>query len=476
MQLDTKYLKQRGGSNGKWYFQRRLPSYMRQYYLNKKELVIPLGTDSLQVAQAERVKILEKFDRIKAVAKGYEADTPLIANIKRELSRLTESELRGELEKEGDKLHDAFPWAGYYGADRDYKKQPDPTDKEVLRYNVLAELTGSKPYSSIPDSYNMSLTYASKKVKEIKNHLPRKTLIKYDRALELFNGYMNRKDFPAHQIKFQLVSEFILTLREKPYEYSDRYIKDLLSYLNTLWQYVRKSEGLRTVSPFDLKDHEFQRDTERSWVDKLGYYKAWEEEEILRVMNIAVRNAGQSKHKLPELDILPIFIGWYTGARIDEIYSLTADDIKDIDGIPCFEFKHIDNLNEDRKEKFHKKNAYARRKVPIHNDLKPILDRFFYKNYKFPRTSTDAYGSWFGKAKTQAGYFEKFKAFHSLRTNVITSLVNKQVYPVIANAITGHSSKNLGIGISVYAEQLKPPIINPEIQKLPSFPCEFPTF
>ena len=474
MTQDTKYLKQRGGIGGQWYFQRRVPSYIRQYYSGQDALVKPLGTDSLAEARLKRDKILAEMNQLMLVAKGMKGEQTLVSNIKKEFNRMTKAELRHELEMEGDKLTGDFPYLGH--PERNYEIHRDPTDEEVLRYNVLAELTGTKPYSEIAEKFRMTLGHACEKLKKSKKHIvAQKTLAKFDRNLDKFNRFVDRDNYPAHEISFHLVSDYINYLRDN-FQYKDRYIKDMLSYLNKMWEYVRKSEGLTTVSPFKVSDHDFEKDSRRAWSGKKGYYRAWAELEIIKVFNVAIREASKSKHQLPQHDLLPIFIGWFTGARIDEVYTLTRNDIVMADNILCFDFKNIENYQADGRANFHSKNAYAPRKVPVHNELKPILDHYFNKFDKFPRESTDAYGKWFGKIKKEAGFPERYKAFHSFRSNVITRLAEVHTPTYISNAITGHSSSSLGIGADVYMEQLTPPILNPEIQKLPKFPCEFPSF
>ncbi|MCV5466226.1 integrase, partial [Escherichia coli] len=61
-------------------------------------------------------------------------------------------------------------------------------------------------------------------------------------------------------------------------------------------------------------------------------YEAFSNKELLQVLQVFSGNSAENK----EMTALCL-IGLYTGMRINEIASLTIDDVKEIEGVLCFE-------------------------------------------------------------------------------------------------------------------------------------------
>ncbi|MGD8109664.1 tyrosine-type recombinase/integrase [Vibrio sp. TRT 17S01] len=141
---------------------------------------------------------------------------------------------------------------------------------------------------------------------------------------------------------------------------------------------------------------------------------------------------------------LPL-IGYFTGARLNELCQLYKADIYRKEGIWVLQI-------DDRFTGQKLKNLTSRRIVPIHQRLIDIGFIDFVTSVQhdrlFPelRDSRDGFGSaaskWFSRFKTRLG-FEKGQDFHSFRHTVATQLKQKQVSHIAAGSILGHAQNNI---------------------------------
>jgi integrase len=150
-------------------------------------------------------------------------------------------------------------------------------------------------------------------------------------------------------------------------------------------------------------------------------------------------------------------IGVLTGARIGEIYQLTKDDVKQIDGITVID------INKDENGGKTLKNSFSVRQVPLVDGaygfsletfLKWVSENegqlFKVKEHSFSKPLNGALREPLGLASGGD------QSFHSLRHS-ITGLMKAAVIPEgIAQAITGHSSGT--ITYDLYAGSQKLPV------------------
>ena len=78
-------------------------------------------------------------------------------------------------------------------------------------------------------------------------------------------------------------------------------------------------------------------------------YEAFSNKELLQVLQVFSGNSAENKEMMALC-----LIGLYTGMRINEIASLTIDDVKEIEGVLCFEITQG-------------KTKAAARVVPVHS-------------------------------------------------------------------------------------------------------------
>lgn len=147
---------------------------------------------------------------------------------------------------------------------------------------------------------------------------------------------------------------------------------------------------------------------------------------------LKLRQAAVDNEDKPLADL--ITLGWYTGARIEELCQLNKDSVITVDGIRCFSFPKSKNLS-------------SKRVLPIHPSLLPAIDRLLEETtdtFLIPTSSHDHYGKRshaiskaFGRLRTAAG-FSRLHVFHSFRNTVITGLVRADVPDALAKEMVGH--------------------------------------
>lgn len=144
-------------------------------------------------------------------------------------------------------------------------------------------------------------------------------------------------------------------------------------------------------------------------------------------------------------------IAIYTGARLNEVCQLTVDDVKQHEGLWCFD------LNDEGEGK-HLKNEASVRIVPIHSRLIElgVLDyvaglRARRSPKLFPEYSyTPNYGwgknlsVWFNtRLLVNLGIKTKQLVLHSLRHTMATRLLHADVQEPIVQGLVGHTRKGV---------------------------------
>jgi integrase len=157
--------------------------------------------------------------------------------------------------------------------------------------------------------------------------------------------------------------------------------------------------------------------------------KAYTIEELVRIYEAA---RAEGKESLCDL----ITLGFYTGARIEELAKLRAESIITVEGVRTID---IDEA----------KSYAGVRQVPIHPLLAPLIDRLIKANpdgYLLPSSGGNKYGirsdplsKAFGRLKTSLG-FGRQHVFHSVRSTTITMLLRAGVPGSTVANIVGHET------------------------------------
>lgn len=160
--------------------------------------------------------------------------------------------------------------------------------------------------------------------------------------------------------------------------------------------------------------------------------KIYAPEDACKLRQAALDNADK-----PLADL--ITLGWYTGARIEELCQLSKESVITVDGVQCFYF-------------LESKSRASERIVPIHPSLLPTIDRLSKASidgFLIHTTSRDRYGKRshaiskaFSRLRIAAG-FSKLHVFHGFRHTVVTALIRADVPDALVKELVGHEVGNV---------------------------------
>ena len=439
MSKDTKYLKKE--ASGNWVFNKRISDAVAgRLGMSGNNYQRSLQTDSLREAQALRYQHLHYLKKLE----DAEALNPSYQQVMDEYKMMEADRISHEYDLLHNELTTTYAHLGHPDWEAMPKEEKEasglPTqvsDADDIRYSVLASLSGRNPKFKPPEKYRLKLTTALEKHLEELGDLNKKTLGKYKNSIRVFLAYLNVKDVLVFKIDRMTVRNFITQCTSKDVEgdqlYADATISNMLSNLGGVWDYVRDAEDLNEGNPF--RGHRIAKKVSKKKRGKQSSYDLWDPKDLHKVI------AELKKGTHGDLDVLPVYIAWYTGARVNEAYDVKPEDIKrcPTSDIPYITFK----------EDFDGKSEAITRDVPIHPELEKLLQGFT----GFPRTSHNAYGKAFGRAKRRVGFNTRKLAFHSIRRNATTSLDQAGMDGHIMNQIIGHKATQGGIqfGQSYYS-------------------------
>ena len=152
-------------------------------------------------------------------------------------------------------------------------------------------------------------------------------------------------------------------------------------------------------------------------------------------------------HTAPPPAWIPI-VAMFTGARREEICSLTAKDFIEVDGIWCVD------INESGEK--HVKTQASIRTVPIHPRLIE-LGLMEYMKYQPAKGNIWGLEVWRGSAGKKYGNLynawnreritdDQKKVFHSFRHNVGNALKQASIAEIVIGEILGHANSNISTG------------------------------
>lgn len=158
----------------------------------------------------------------------------------------------------------------------------------------------------------------------------------------------------------------------------------------------------------------------------LKVYEAWEDHELNHLF--------AERHKRSDMREL-ILAGMFTGLRINEIASLTGDQVQEREGVRLIAVRDA-------------KTPAGNREVPLHSRLgwlweraKQVGDRRIWPNFNGEgpgqKAGADA-GREFSHYKKRRGFTSRTKAFHSFRKNVTRIMERNRVHENEWAQVLGH--------------------------------------
>jgi len=439
MAKDTKYIKWNGSS---WIFQKKISDRVAKLLGQKSNVYNKsLQTASLKEAQGLRHHHIVYLKGLEEA----ESTNPNYADTLDKFRKMSREQMEFEHNRMNEHLTSEYAHLGHkqweFLTEEDKKASGLPlteTDKEFIEYRVLSALLEKETDFRPPDKFRLALMDALEKhLEEIQDEISKKAVGKYRNAVRQFLAYLGQDDIPVYAIERITVRDFITSSKKL---YATATISNTLSCLAGIWNYARDAENLNTGNPF--VEHRIAKKRAK----RQKYYIAWKPKDLKKVLD----------QLETEEDKLPVYIAWYTGSRLNEAYGVKPEDIRmdKESGVDYISFK----------EDFDGKTEATTRKVPIHPELQQKLEDFT----GFKRTSPDAYGKVFGRAKRKAGFDDRKLAFHSIRVNVSTAF-DKLLTPIHMSAqVVGHKDKGDAMTYSYYSEGSGLKLLAEEVNKLPT--------
>ncbi len=274
---------------------------------------------------------------------------------------------------------------------------------------------------------------ARKYLATIEETAVRKTLISRKKALSDFLNWAKPKT-PVNSITRTDLAEFhqflINQQQAKPtIALKFGFIKQFFTYCQKAGFYPSQDNPAEGQARYTKRDRSFRK--------KLGF-EPFTPEEIQKL-------TGSLDPKKPQ-KYWPVWIGLYTGARVNEVAQLGLNDFITVDGLPCMA---ITDEGPDQKVK----NPGSKRTIPIHPKLLELglLGHVEYLKYQghtrlFPKlkNAINGYGNAVSKAFTRqlAELNIKpttgMKGFHSFRKTINHQMQSAKIAPDIRAQYLGH--------------------------------------
>ncbi|GBL00081.1 hypothetical protein VH1709_contig00043-0139 [Vibrio harveyi] len=215
---------------------------------------------------------------------------------------------------------------------------------------------------------------------------------------------------------------------------SEESVRDYCQKLSGFFEWCQLNE-LTDVNPFKaIRFKKTRKDSEAK--------SAYTTVELEKIFGNLART--KQAHKHPYYFWLPL-LGYFTGARLNELCQLYKSDIYQVDGIWVIQI-------DDRFEGQKLKNQTSRRIVPVHDLLLELGFIEYVRSVQheriFPelKESRDGFGTaaskWFGRFKIKMG-FDKGHDFHSFRHTVATQFKRQSISHIVAGELLGHAQNNI---------------------------------
>lgn len=421
-----------------YYYQRRIPSCLREHYHNAATIKFSLKTT----------------DRKKAIVLARQFS----AHYDKEFFQLDLNLINKEL--------NAQPTL-------EVKSSNPPLDSRAIEQHT-SQVRQKRSTRSPKLSDCIELYLSTKKLDKVSE----KALGRYKTRLELLLRILKDKEINSYSrddalsFKSQVV-QLPPNINNNP-KYKGKTIKQIIAYGD-------KSIGTHTINDtFKVVSSFFDWLVLNEKALKNPFIKLQIKKEIKASEERKVFTKSDLK-KLFSLDVfkepdneawhywLPI-LGLYTGARINELCQLYKGDVKKVDGIWCI------NINADKPDqKLKSKSSW--RNIPIHSKLLELgfIDyvqslpegRLFPTLKYLPEDGYGKYPSkWFSfqrdKALTKEERYKK--TFHSFRHTVANEFKQLGVEYSPASYILGHSNETMTYGR--YGKDYSPSVLKPVIDKL----------
>lgn len=455
---DTKYLTEK---NGLWFFNWRVPKDSRELFGGKTYVKKSLQTHNLREARYKRNQMLAEVEQVIQGHRHEGNDAELYrANIAALLSS-TQSDLEGsydsltmkleslssDVEIDPDVSHLADQWPVMNEAERNKATRDAylaalveliPNKVEQIQakalQNVYLGVQHELEATSIKDALDLH-------VRDNSDRLKAKTITQTKKAASVFLEYLAKADFPLASIGRRMVKDFIADQKTQK---GGATVEGYVSYLSSIWKHALDLELVDGSNPFQGHKIEAKKDS----------YQMFSDEQLDQIFSLTKEYRGDPKQGFKYL--IPR-LGYVTGCRIEEICSLTCEQVitDEETGITYLEIRDGKTVN-------------AQRKIPVHDW---ILDDLIAQceasgsGLVFPvmankRTDgkySDKMSKWFTRFKKKMGITQRNRSFHSFRVHMATNLERGGVLESTTVWILGHArTQSLSYGLYSKGMDLEP--------------------
>jgi len=452
---DTKYLTQR---DGLWLFRRRVPEDCRKVFNGKTFVTKSLETHNIREARLRRNQMVAEMDLIiqdhrhgNSIVSDTQHYRSLISDymsasqggIEAEYHRLTETLEKlskgRDIEPDFSSLAHKLPSMSKEERETAYREEtlksyieliPDPEErlKAKALQNAYLGIQHDLVHISLNDALKMHLEDNGERLKV-------NTQTTFKTAVRRFLETIDKPDIPLQEIGRLMVKTFI---KAQLAQRSGSTVATYVTFLSSIFKSAADVELVNTSNPFT--GHRIDTAPKDS-------YQLFEAEELTAIFK---RTKKYKTHKENYKYILPR-LGYVTGCRIEELCSLTCEQIVTDDDTDITYFEVLVGKTDN-----------AKRKIPIHSwivdDVLKQKDKV-KEGILFPLLTTqrndgrrsDKVSKWFGRLRDEVRTQKGKKGFHSFRVHMATNLERGDVLESTAVWILGHT-RNLSLSYGLYSK------------------------
>lgn len=292
-----------------------------------------------------------------------------------------------------------------------------------------------------PESYSPKSPFSNQRLEVFAKHqieikgLAQKTVDTFISKLKILKNYLEGNGL---ELSFESYQQFLDSLETG--------IKTKKNHIHAGSSFHKWASKYDTdyKSRYDTRDnpflgHELPNDKKKG-KKREEKRLAFKPEQIKQLYDYALK---KRKHQVA----YAVKIAGLTGCRIEEVCRLTTSHIVAENGIQSL---FVEEGKTDA----------SIRKIPIHPDLKSLIDQLVKnadsEGYLIHSPGgnkygirSDSIGKTFGRLKTEMGFDSRF-VFHSIRKTVITDLQHKNVKPLVIASLVGHETGT--ITFDIYSE------------------------
>ena len=379
-----------------WYARLGIPADLRPHYNGKRELKVTLRTSDKKIAELKAMKLIGEWKLQFSALRGSSSAVQALA--------------ADFLQSPDGKINPENGMSDKDYAIEDYAESlPDSKKQEF--YDVV---TGR----AIPTLLYLEKFLQQWDVEQKTKHMA-KTAIK--RVADTFTTLQ----MISTPLIYQMIDEDMNSVKTKEKNYG---------FVRQYFKYLKRMQVLPQDKPTPFENLDFKQWRKSSKVASKRI--AYKHDEVIKLLQAA---RDKDDPRLIEL----IQLAMYTGARIEELCSLKANDVIDVDGVQCF------NISDSKTEA-------GIREVPIHPAISKLVSRLITETedsylitgltFNKYNDRSNAVGKRFGHLKKKLG-FGREHVFHCFRNTVATQLENAGIPEGVAADIVGHDKKTITYGL-----------------------------